>query len=118
MSRIQNFYDTTFDVIRPAQNKDSGGAIIPDETTTALSDQLGKLDLLTGSKIVRDERGALLANFLLICDNISIIFTDQIKITSGLSTLYNDKIFVINSIDDTTLRGRNPHLEIYLRLFS
>ncbi len=114
MSRIAAIADTTFSVIRNANTQDGGGALIPQETIYSAGN-LGKLDALTGNKVITDGKGTLLANYILFCDSLSVVPSDRIKITASIGTLITNKTLDIYMIDDTTLRGRNPHLEIYLK---
>ena len=110
---ITKYYDTTFSTIRDANTTDAGGALILG-TTVSLSGQLGKLDLLSGSKILRNEKNEVLANYILFCAEIAILESDRVKITASVNSNLVNREMEIHSIDYTTLRGSNAHLEIYL----
>lgn len=101
---IQNLYDTTFTINKVTQANSNG--LVTNSITARSSGNLGKLDLLTGSKILYDEKKEVIANYILFCDELTIEKTDQV--------LINSIIYDVSMIDDSTLRGNNPHLEIYL----
>lgn len=115
MSNLSSLYDTTFSVISEATTQDAGGAIIPGEVV-ASSGNLGKLDILSGNKVIQNEVGAVLANCLLICNEMTITKNNRIKITAYINSNLINKVLEIYNIDYSTLRGNNPHLEIYLNL--
>ncbi|MCP4650305.1 MAG: hypothetical protein GY853_09550 [PVC group bacterium] len=104
---ISDFYNIAFSVYSVAQPQDDGGAIVLTESLK-LSDVPGKLDLLSGSEVIYNEKKELEANYRLFCDEISVVETDVIEIGSNTYDIY--------VVDDTTLRGDNPHLEITLLL--
>ena len=106
MSRIQNSYDNTFDVLSGVYTNDDGALKLNDSPTEVFTDQAGKLDLLNGTEVVTNERKETLANYRLFCDELAILNEYYILVNSKLMSIY--------SIDDTTLRGRNPHLELLL----
>lgn len=101
---IQNLYDTTFTLNKVTQANSNG--LVTNSITARSSGNLGKLDLLTGSKILYNEKKEVIANYILFCDELTIEKTDQV--------LVNSIIYDVSMIDDSTLRGNNPHLEIYL----
>lgn len=101
---IQNLYDTTFTINKVTQANSNG--LVTNSITARSSGNLGKLDLLTGSKILYNEKKEVIANYILFCDELTIEKTDQV--------LVNSIIYDVSMIDDSTLRGNNPHLEIYL----
>lgn len=101
---IQDLYDTTFTINEVTQTNSNG--VVTNSITARSSGNKGKLDLLTGSKIQYNEKKEVVANYVLFCDELTVLKTDQIVIDSI--------IYDVSMIDNSTLRGNNPHLEIYL----
>lgn len=101
---IQDLYDTTFTINKVTQTNSNG--VVTNTITVRSSGNIGKLDLLSGSKILYNEKKEVIANYVLFCDDLTIEKTDQI--------LVNSIVYDVSMIDDSTLRGSNPHLEIYL----
>jgi len=102
---ISDFYDITFDIYEDSSTLDGGGAVVKANSVKS-SGNTGKLDQLSGSKVLYNERKEIVANFRLFCNDIAIEDKDKVKIGSDF--------YQVSSIDKTTLRGSNPHLEIYL----
>ena len=111
MSVIQASYDTTFSTIRNVGTKDAGGALTP-ETTFNLTGKKGKLDLLTGSEQIVNEKRQSVETYRLFCDELDIVNTDFIKITAAPGSALINVVMKIEEVDESTLRGQNPHMEI------
>jgi len=105
MTRIQTLYNITFDVENNAPLEDAGGALIPNTTPVSAGNK-GKIDMLSGNKILLNERKDVIATYILFCDNITITDADII--------ISNSETYDVIRVDDTTLQGSNPHLEVYL----
>lgn len=102
---IQNFFDKSFSVYSVQNSYDSGGALVKDTVLKSANNKC-KLDMLTGNKIVYNEKKELVADFLLFCLNLDVSVNDIINI--------DNENYEVKVIDTTTLRGKEPHLEIYL----
>lgn len=107
MSRIQKLYKIIFDVISDVEIQDSGGALRQNDSPTVdISEQPGKLDFLSGTEVVVNDRNETVANYRLFCDEIEVSESQFVRVGSKIMSIY--------SIDDTLLVGRNPHMEILL----
>jgi len=103
--RIEQSYDNTFSVGTLTNTTDSGGAIIPGSTSKSTGNK-GKLDMLSGDKVLLNEKKDVIANYMLFCNEISI---DEKDIVISDSVTYD-----VTRVDKTLLRGQNPHYEVYL----
>ena len=103
--RLAKHFDTTFNVVENTPTTGSMGELIP-ATTPVSTGNKGKLDMLTGNKQLVNERMEVIANYLLICGNITISPSHIVVIAGG--------DYDVIRVDNTLLRGRNPHLEVYL----
>lgn len=103
---ISDFYLDEFSVIRIANTKDSGGAII--ETRTPDSTNSGYLEQLSMNKQIVNEKHEIQANYRLYCDtSVDILTTDEILIDGEYYDIY--------SIGKLRL-GSNTHKEVLLLL--
>ena len=84
----------------------AGGAVINTYASRSTGN-LGKLDMLTGSRIIYNEKKEVVADYVLFCNDLTIYETDRV--------LIGTQYYTVKMIDRTTLRGSNPHLEISLK---
>ena len=108
---ISDFYTKTGYVYPITETDDGSGAI--EDVLGSPGDAFDcKLDLLSMSEIVRDEKGTILADYRLFCPTGTVAVgtanREQIKIDSNYYDIY--------FIDDTLTLGNNPHLEVLLNL--
>ena len=111
---LSDYYDTTFSIMTNTGSKDAGGAIIPGATVLSAGN-LGKVDMLGGSREIVNEQNQVLADFILFCDSMVMTTENDILITASPDVNLNNQTFQIHKIDSTTLRGLSPHMEVYLR---
>ena len=104
---LSDYYDITFDVIRPTIGQDSGGAIT-DSDSTHSSGNPGHIEPLSGNEQIINQKKMLQANFRLYCDSeVDILETDRIS--------SNSKTYDIVFVRRYTL-GNHHHIEVDLSL--
>ena len=99
-----SLYIDSFDVHSVAISK-SGGAIKRTWSELAAG-QLGKFTFLSGSRQIINEKQELIANYIL-----NTAYASMVK---GYKVIFGSKAMYVTAIDETTLKGSNPHYEIYL----